>query len=182
MKKQWSQPPAMAIDVNKSYTAILHTNKGDISIDLFPKESPKTVNNFVFLARNGFYDGVIFHRIIKHFMVQTGDPTGTGGGGPGYSFPDELPPKYSYELGIVAMANSGPNTNGSQFFIVSGPQGSGLDNPAYAKYSQFGKVTTQDSLAVLAKIASTPVGLSSSGEMSAPKEVVRIDTVEIVEH
>jgi len=138
MAKQWSTAPAMQIDPSKTYLATLKTTKGDVKIKLLAGESPRTVNNFVFLAREGFYDGVIFHRVIKPFMIQTGDPTGTGMGGPGYKFADELPPKHSYQPGIVAMANAGPNTNGSQFFICSGPQAAGLDR--YPHYSQFGMV------------------------------------------
>ncbi|MDF2629000.1 MAG: ppiB, partial [Symbiobacteriaceae bacterium] len=133
--KQWSTPPAMQIDVNKTYTATIKTNMGDIKVELFAKDAPKTVNNFVFLAREKFYDGVIFHRIVKDFMIQGGDPKGTGGGGPGYKFEDE-PVKRAYETGIVAMANSGPNTNGSQFFICNGVHCGGLE----PKYNQFGKV------------------------------------------
>ena len=175
---QWDKAPEMQIDVNKQYFATLKTSKGDIRIELYPKEAPKTVNNFVFLARQKFYDGVPFHRIIKTFMVQTGDPTGTGTGGPGYRFADELPPKHSYDPGIVAMANSGPNTNGSQFFICTGNDCRGLNTPGHANYTQFGKVVGgQD---VLDKIAATPVG-ASRGEMSAPKEDVRITTVTIEE-
>ena len=113
----YAAPPDMKIDLAKSYAAVLHTNKGDISIDLIAERSPLAVNNFVFLARDGFYDGVIFHRVISGFMIQGGDPTGTGRGGPGYSFRDELEGDGSYQRGTVAMANAGPNTNGSQFFI-----------------------------------------------------------------
>ncbi len=120
--KQYSQPPAMTIDADKRYVATVNTNQGSIVIELFPKEAPKTVNNFVFLAREGYYDGVIFHRVIESFMIQGGDPTGTGGGGPGYSFEDEFVPSLVFDRsGILAMANSGPNTNGSQFFITTVP-------------------------------------------------------------
>jgi cyclophilin family peptidyl-prolyl cis-trans isomerase len=175
--KQWATPPAMQIDPAKKYTAILKTTKGEIEIELFASESPKTVNNFVFLAREGFYDGVPFHRVIKPFMIQTGDPTGTGTGGPGYRFEDELPPKHSYEAGIVAMANAGPNTNGSQFFICSGPQSKGLDN--YPNYSQFGRVVK--GMDVVEALASTPVTRAPHGEMSRPTERIQIDSVEIRE-
>ncbi|HKO24887.1 MAG TPA: peptidylprolyl isomerase, partial [Chloroflexota bacterium] len=109
----------MTIDPGRRYSATLRTSEGDLLVDLLAEEAPKTVNNFVFLAREGYYDGVPFHRIIKDFMVQTGDPTGTGTGGPGYRFEDE-PVRLRYTKGIVAMANAGPNTNGSQFFIVHG--------------------------------------------------------------
>jgi cyclophilin family peptidyl-prolyl cis-trans isomerase len=121
--KQYSTPPAMQIDPNKKYTAIFHTDKGDITVDLFAAQAPVTVNNFVFLAREGFYNNTTFHRVIGGFMAQGGDPTGTGTGGPGYRFNDErgaLSLKHDSE-GILSMANAGPNTNGSQFFITYGP-------------------------------------------------------------
>src|SRR5579862_4653230 len=114
--QQWKQPPAMAIDPRGRYTAVIETTKGTMRAELFPGDVPQTVNSFVFLARNGFYDGVPFHRVIRGFMIQTGDPTGTGTGGPGYRFDDERVTT-PYRLGTVAMANAGPNTNGSQFFI-----------------------------------------------------------------
>src|SRR5437762_14391219 len=117
--KQCNKPPDTQIDPAKKHTAVLETNKGNLEVQLLTAEAPKTVNNFVFLAREGFYNGVPFHRVIKSFMVQTGDPTGTGTGGPGYRFADE-PIRSDYEPGTLAMANSGPNTNGSQFFIVHG--------------------------------------------------------------
>ena len=117
-KKQYPAPPEMKIDVNKKYTATLDTDKGKITLELFAKDAPKTVNNFVFLAREKFYDGVIFHRVIPNFMVQTGDPTGTGRGGPGYKFENENKEStHGFGPGTLAMANAGPNTNGSQFFI-----------------------------------------------------------------
>ena len=155
--KQYSAPPAMAIDQNKSYSATLHTTKGDIKVDLFAKDAPQTVNNFVFLSRDGFYDDVKFHRIIKGFMVQTGDPTGTGAGSPGYRFKDE-PVTRDYKRGIVAMANSGPNTNGSQFFIMH------ADYALPKNYTIFGQVTDQQSLETLDKIANVPVTTSRTGE------------------
>ena len=112
----------MTIDVDKSYTATIKTNQGSFTVDLFAKDAPKTVNNFVFLAKDGFYDGVIFHRVIKNFMIQGGDPTGTGTGGPGYKFEDEIVPTLVFDRkGLLAMANSGPGTNGSQFFITTAP-------------------------------------------------------------
>lgn len=117
MAQQWNQAPDLTIDTAKAYTATLDTNHGEITIDLDAGRSPLTVNNFVFLAREGFYDGVIFHRCIPGFVIQGGDPTGTGRGGPGYRFRDELDGPGGYSRGTVAMANSGPNTNGSQFFI-----------------------------------------------------------------
>jgi peptidyl-prolyl cis-trans isomerase B (cyclophilin B) len=122
-KKQWSTPPAMKIDVKKKYTATIETNKGNIELELYPQHAPKTVNNFVFLAREGFYDGVTFHRVISNFMIQGGDPTGTGRGGPGYSFEDETKGNpLKHDTGVISMANAGPNTNGSQFFITHSPQ------------------------------------------------------------
>jgi peptidyl-prolyl cis-trans isomerase B (cyclophilin B) len=119
MSKQYSAPPAMSIDPGKNYSATLETSRGTILVDLFAKDAPKTVNNFVFLAREGFYDGTVFHRVIENFMIQGGDPTGTGTGGPGYRFEDETkgsPNKH--QKGSLSMANAGPNTNGSQFFIT----------------------------------------------------------------
>ncbi len=123
MAKQYSKAPEMQIDPSKKYTAIMHTDKGDIQIELFAAQAPHTVNNFVALARDGFYDGTTFHRVIKGFMAQGGDPTGTGMGGPGYKFADEpggLALKHEGK-GILSMANAGANTNGSQFFITYGP-------------------------------------------------------------
>jgi cyclophilin family peptidyl-prolyl cis-trans isomerase len=126
----------MGIDVSKRYTATMETSMGTLVIALDAVKAPRTVNSFVFLALNHYYDGVIFHRIIKGFVCQGGDPTGTGRGGPGYRFDDELPKAGQYEIGSLAMANAGPNTNGSQFFLISGPDGVRLP-PAYAL---FGKV------------------------------------------
>ncbi len=135
-EKQWKNPPAMAIDNKKKYQATLHTEKGDIVLELFADKTPVTVNNFVFLSREGFYDGVIFHRVIENFMVQGGDPTGTGRGGPGYTFKDEFHPSLKHDKpGILSMANAGPGTNGSQFFITHVPT-SWLDG----KHSVFGQV------------------------------------------
>lgn len=174
MVNQYSAPPAMQIDPQKTYTATLHTTKGEITIELFPGEAPKTVNNFVFLAREGFYDNVKFHRIIRGFMVQTGDPTGTGAGGPGYRFEDERVTR-DYDRGIVAMANAGPNTNGSQFFIMH------ANNALPKNYTIFGQVTDQQSLATLDAIANTPVRANSRGELSMPTEDVLITSVDITE-
>lgn len=125
----------MGIDPGQRYTATMSTSLGDLVIALDAVRAPQTVNNFVFLALNHYYDGVIFHRIINGFMCQGGDPTGTGRGGPGYRFDDELPKPGQYQIGSVAMANAGPNTNGSQFFVVSGPSGTGLP-PAYSLFGQ----------------------------------------------
>lgn len=171
--KSWTAPPEMKIDKNKSYSAKINTSKGSFTIELFAKDAPNTVNNFVFLSREHFYDGVPFHRIIETFMIQTGDPTGTGRGGPGYKF-DHEPTSYTYDKGIVAMANSGINTNGSQFFIVTG-NASHLN--AEPIYTVFGKVS--DGMDTVMSIAKTPVG--ANGSMSAPKEKVTIDSIEIVE-
>ena len=136
MSKQWNKPPEMIIDPKKKYTATLGTDNGDIVLELFPDKTPRTVNNFVFLAREGFYDGTIFHRVIADFMVQGGDPTGTGTGGPGYRFGDEFHPSLKHNKpGILSMANAGPGTNGSQFFITHVPT-PWLDG----KHSVFGQV------------------------------------------
>ena len=121
--KQWDRPPAMQIDPEKSYRAVVETDKGNIELQLYPQHAPKTVNNFVFLAKEGFYDGVSFHRVISNFMIQGGDPAGTGRGGPGYQFEDEVKGNpLRHETGVISMANAGPNTNGSQFFITHSPQ------------------------------------------------------------
>jgi cyclophilin family peptidyl-prolyl cis-trans isomerase len=125
----------MGIDPAKRYTATMETSMGTLVIALDPIKAPKTVNSFVFLALNHYFDGIIFHRIIKGFVCQGGDPTGTGRGGPGYRFEDELPKAGEYQIGSFAMANAGPNTNGSQFFIISGPDGCRLP-PAYALFGQ----------------------------------------------
>jgi peptidyl-prolyl cis-trans isomerase B (cyclophilin B) len=136
--QQWNTPPAMQIDAKKSYSAKLETDRGDIVIALAADQAPKTVNNFVFLARQGFYDGVSFHRVISNFMIQGGDPTGSGRGGPGYKFEDETKGNpLRHERGVLSMANAGPNTNGSQFFITHAPQPH-LDG----KHTVFGKVTS----------------------------------------
>ena len=134
--QKFSAPPELGIDPSKRYTATIDTSLGELVVALDAANAPQTVNNFVFLALHHYYDGVIFHRVINGFMCQGGDPTGTGTGGPGYRFNDELPKPGRYEIGSVAMANSGPHTNGSQFFIVSGPSGVGLP----PLYSLFGKV------------------------------------------
>ena len=134
--RQFSDVPEMGIDPAKRYTATMETSHGTMVIALDPIAAPKTVNNFVFLAGYHYFDGIIFHRVIKGFVAQGGDPTGTGRGGPGYRFEDELPPAGRYEIGSLAMANAGPNTNGSQFFIISGPDGARLP----PQYSLFGKV------------------------------------------
>ena len=138
MAKQWNNPPQMQIDPKKGYTATIETNRGDIEIELYPQHAPQTVNNFVFLAREGFYDDITFHRVINNFMIQGGDPTGSGRGGPGYRFEDEVKGNpLKHETGVISMANAGPGTNGSQFFITHSPQPH-LDG----KHTVFGKVTS----------------------------------------
>jgi cyclophilin family peptidyl-prolyl cis-trans isomerase len=139
-KKQQFSPdgPEMGIDPSKRYSAHMSTSMGDLVIALDPIRAPKTVNSFVFLALHHYFDGIIFHRIINGFVCQGGDPTGSGRGGPGYRFDDELPKPGQYQIGSVAMANAGPNTNGSQFFLISGPNGAGLP-PAYALFGQIVK-------------------------------------------
>jgi peptidylprolyl isomerase len=135
-RTKFDAEPPMCIDPAKSYTAEMVTSMGTLTIHLDPTLAPRTVNSFVFLARYHYYDGIIFHRIIRDFVCQGGDPTGTGTGGPGYKFADELPKAGRYEIGSVAMANAGPNTNGSQFFLISGPSGVGLP----PQYALFGKI------------------------------------------
>jgi len=177
--KSWDQPPAMKIDSSKGYQAQVKTSKGSFTIDLFAKDAPITVNNFVFLAREGFYNKVTFHRIIETFMIQTGDPQGTGMGGPGYRFKDELPSPHKYEPGTVAMANSGRNTNGSQFFICT-VDCSGLNK--IPNYTIFGKVT--EGMETVLKIAKTPVKMnpaSADQSPSLPTEKVTINSIKITE-
>jgi len=170
---QWSSAPKMSIDQNKQYTVTMKTNFGDIVIQLFPKDAPLAVNNFVFLARQGYYDGVKFHRVVKNFMIQSGDPTGTGMGNPGYKFADEKVTR-DYVAGTLAMANSGPNTNGSQFFIM-------LDDVTTLpqKYTIFGIVTS--GFDVVQNIGNVSVKMGTSGEVSSPTVDVHIDSVTIEE-
>jgi peptidyl-prolyl cis-trans isomerase B (cyclophilin B) len=135
--KQYEAPPAMQVETNRTYQVTIETSRGTIELELFPEHAPKTVNNFVFLARDGFYDGVTFHRVINDFMIQGGDPTGTGRGGPGYRFEDEFDGNpLRHARGVISMANAGPGTNGSQFFITHGLQPH-LDG----RHTVFGKVT-----------------------------------------
>jgi cyclophilin family peptidyl-prolyl cis-trans isomerase len=157
----------MAIDPAHSYTATIDTSAGTMTAELFASEAPKTVNNFVFLARDGFYDGVIFHRVISGFMIQGGDPTGTGRGGPGYRFDDE-PVIRKYSRGIMAMANAGPNTNGSQFFVMHADYG------LPPNYTIFGRLTAGEE--VLDKIAS-----AQTGAQDRPVAPVTINSVTIAE-
>ena len=149
-EKVYSSMPEMIIDQNKSYTAVIQTSMGDLTVEFFSDTAPVTVNNFVSLSNDGYYDNIIFHRVISGFMIQGGDPSGTGHGEygkfPGYTFEDELNNQQPYEKGILAMANAGPNTNGSQFFIMH------VDYPLPYQYTIFGKVT--DGLDVIDTIAS----------------------------
>jgi len=169
--KQFSAPPPMEIDGSKKYSATIDTSLGTMKAELYVADAPMTVNNFVFLARQGFYDGVGFHRVINNFMAQTGDPTGTGTGGPGYRFADE-PVTRKYERGTLAMANAGPNTNGSQFFIVH------KDYALPPNYTIFGKVT--DGLDTLDKIATAPNGKGKGG-VNTPLTPITINSIKIDE-
>lgn len=164
----------MALEQGKRYTATLETNKGTIGAEFFPEDAPMTVNNFVSLAREGYYDGTPFHRIVKGFVIQGGDPTGTGSGGPGFQFADE-PVSRDYQKGILAMANAGPNTNGSQFFIVLGDLRGSLPK----NYTIFGRVT--DGIDVVDAIAATPTRRGRGGENSTPTEDVTLERVTISE-
>jgi cyclophilin family peptidyl-prolyl cis-trans isomerase len=168
MAKSYDSAPDLTIDLSTSYSAKIETNLGDIEIELLAERSPLAVNNFVFLAGDGFYDDVIFHRVISGFMIQGGDPTGTGRGGPGYKFRDETEGAGDYSRGTVAMANAGPNTNGSQFFICHG------DAPLPHSYTIFGKVTsgmeTVDAIAAL-----------DTDRSDRPKTDATIKTVTITE-
>ena len=166
---RFAKAPEMGIDPSKRYTAVISTSKGDMTVALAPERAPNTVNSFVFLARHGYYDGLGFHRIIPGFMAQGGCPEGSGRGGPGYQFADELPPAGRYEIGSLAMANAGPNTNGSQFFIVSGQ--SGVQLPPL--YSLFGQVVK--GLDVLSAIE------AAGSRSGAPSEPVTINSVRITE-
>jgi cyclophilin family peptidyl-prolyl cis-trans isomerase len=167
MAKQWSTPPEMQIDPSKNYKARMETDKGTMVIELFADKTPITVNNFVFLAREGYYDNVIFHRVIADFMVQGGDPTGTGRGGPGYKFQDEFVPSLKHDKqGILSMANAGPFTNGSQFFITHGPT-----PHLNGKHTVFGQVV--EGLDVLMSIPPR-----DPGNVSAPSVKIISVTIE----
>lgn len=171
MTKQYTSPPPMTIDLTKTYTAVIRTERGDIRLDLFAAQAPNMVNNFIFLAREGFYDDTTFHRVIPDFMAQAGDPTGTGRGGPGYRFDDEpsaLALKHDGP-GVLSMANAGKNTNGSQFFIthIATPW---LDG----KHAIFGRVADQASLEVL-------LAIRERDPQTDPNPGERIDTIEIHE-
>ena len=166
--KQFAEPPPLTIDPNAEYTATLTTNVGTIVIELLAESAPKTVNNFVFLADDGFYDGLIFHRVIEDFMIQGGDPTGTGSAGPGYKFEDETSPTDSFDRpGLLAMANAGPNTNGSQFFITTVPTPHLSGN-----HTIFGEVVQgQDVALAISKVAKDGQG--------RPEETVTIESIKI---
>ncbi|MGH8994531.1 MAG: peptidylprolyl isomerase [Acidimicrobiales bacterium] len=168
-RQRFDGPPPMCIDPAKRYEADMVTSKGTMTISLDPAAAPATVNNFVTLARYHYFDGVVFHRVIPGFVLQGGDPEGTGRGGPGYRFADELPAPGRYEVGSLAMANSGPDTNGSQFFVISGPDGMRLP----PQYSLFGKVVK--GLDVVAAIDA--VGTRSG----KPREQVAIQSVTVTE-
>ncbi len=174
--KYQGKPPAMTIDKTKKYVATIVTSKGTMKAELYADTAPISVNNFAFLANDHFYDNVIFHRIVKGFVIQGGDPTGLGTGGPGYKFMDE-PTSFTrnYEKGTLAMANSGPNTNGSQFFICLDNLTASMKLPK--NYNIFGKVT--DGLDVVDKIAATPTTKGASGENSTPTERVFMQTVTV---
>jgi cyclophilin family peptidyl-prolyl cis-trans isomerase len=165
--KKYDRPFPQTVDASKTYTATIETTAGTMTAQLFPAEAPRTVNNFVNLAREGFYDGVIFHRVIKGFMIQGGDPDGTGRGGPGYRFDDE-PVTRRYLRGTLAMANAGPNTNGSQFFVMH------ADYPLPPNYTIFGKLSTGEE--IVDAIATAP-----AGAQDRPKDPVSITGVTITE-
>ena len=173
MPQSYSTPPAMSLDDSKAYSATIKTNHGDINVELFSSEVPVTVNNFVFLAREGFYKDGQFHRVIKDFMIQGGCPTGDGTGGPGYRFQDE-PVTRSYVKGALAMANAGPNTNGSQFFIV---HGANVGLPP--NYTIFGVLSS--GAEVLDALANVDVASGGGGERSTPVETQGIQGIDITE-
>jgi peptidylprolyl isomerase len=168
-RQKFDAVPELCIDPDKTYTATMVTSKGTMEILLDPRAAPQAVNSFVFLARWHYFDGIVFHRIIPGFVLQGGDPTGTGAGGPGYRFNDELPKPGRYELGSLAMANAGPHTNGSQFFIISGPDGVRLP----PLYSLFGKVVKGVDVVSVINDIGTPSG--------KPREDVVIESVTISE-
>ncbi|HWV24520.1 MAG TPA: peptidylprolyl isomerase [Thermomicrobiales bacterium] len=174
MAQQWNKPFENQLEADKTYTGTLETSHGTIEVEFYPEDAPIAVNNFVSLAKEGYYDGTPFHRIVKGFVIQGGDPTGTGMGGPGYKFKDETVTK-DYEAGTLAMANAGPNTNGSQFFIVL----EDLRGRLPKNYTIFGKVT--DGMDAVKAISDVPVSMSRSGEASAPVEPVILNKVEIKE-
>jgi len=170
-QRTYPTPPPLGIDPAKTYTADIKTNKGTMVAQLDPKKALNTVNNFVFLARKQYYDCLNFHRVVPGFVLQGGDPAGDGSGGPGYTFADELPQAGEYKVGTLAMANSGPNTNGSQFFIISGPQGEVLP----PQYSLFGQVT--EGLDIVTQIDA----LGTPSAPNTPSQPVTIESVTIKE-
>lgn len=173
---QYPGVPEMKIDTTKAYYATIVTNRGNIVVQLYADVAPVTVNNFICLATNDYFDGVIFHRVIRDFMIQTGDPTGTGRGGPGYQFNDELPgDELNYVEGSLAMANSGPNTNGSQFFISSANNAGGLQK----NYTIFGQVVEGQDVVTL--ISEVPVSMNAQGEMSVPAATITVLDIIITE-
>jgi cyclophilin family peptidyl-prolyl cis-trans isomerase len=174
MPRQYSEQPATRIDPTKTYRGTLETNKGDIVVEFFPEDAPNTVNNFICLAEDGYYDQTPFHRIVKGFVIQGGDPTGTGSGGPGYQFADE-PVSREYQRGTLAMANAGPNTNGSQFFVVL----EDLQGKLPKNYTIFGRVV--EGMDVVDAIANTPTVTGRSGEKSTPTEPITLEKVTISE-
>ena len=157
--QQWNAPPELQIDVSRNYAVSIETNRGSIELELYPQHAPQTVNNFVFLAGQGFYDGVIFHRVIANFMIQSGDPTGTGRGGPGYRFADECHGNpLKHERCVISMANAGPNTNGSQFFITH------LATPHLdGRHTVFGKVTSGEDVVDAIQQGDTMISVSVAG-------------------
>jgi cyclophilin family peptidyl-prolyl cis-trans isomerase len=172
--QQWSQPFEMTLDASHRYDAVLETNKGAVRVEFFPEDAPLAVNNFVSLAKNGYYDGTPFHRVLPGFVIQGGDPTGTGRGGPGYQFADE-PISREYERGTLAMANAGPNTNGSQFFVVLANLGGQLPK----NYTIFGRVT--EGMDVVDQIAAVTTKRGAGGEVSSPTEAVTLESVRVEE-
>ena len=171
-KQKFDAAPEMGIDPSKRYTATMETSMGTLVIALDPIAAPITVNNFVFLAAQHYYDGVIFHRIIQGFVCQGGDPDGNGRGGPGYKFVDELPKAGKYQIGSLAMANAGPNTNGSQFFLISGPSGVGLP-PAYSLFGQVVK-----GLDIVEMMQNVPTG---PGDRPKDDVVIRSVTITVAD-
>jgi cyclophilin family peptidyl-prolyl cis-trans isomerase len=165
--KQYASPPALTIDPTKQYTAVIETSAGTLTAELYASEAPNTVNNFVFLSREGFYDGVIFHRVIPGFMIQGGDPTGRGTGGPGYRFADEKVTR-AYTRGTLAMANAGPNTNGSQFFVMH------ADYRLPPNYTIFGKLTAGEDVV-------DAIATARTGSQDRPVDPVSIISVTITE-
>ena len=171
-KQKFNAAPEMGIDPSKRYTATMETSMGTLVIALDPIAAPITVNNFVFLAAQHYYDGIIFHRIINGFVCQGGDPDGNGRGGPGYRFVDELPKPGKYQIGSLAMANAGPNTNGSQFFLISGPSGVQLP-PAYSLFGQVVK-----GLDIVEMMQNVPTG---PGDRPKDDVVIRSVTITVAD-